>query len=293
MLGASADGARAYYQDGSGLQLWANGATTEVAPGLEAAAPGDYPPARGTARVSSDGAHLLFLSAKELTDYENVGQTELFLYGPGPGGGAPRLSCVSCDPTGERPLGSASIPGAIANGTTRIYKPRALSASGNRAFFETTDDLVPQDSNHSRDVYEWEAQGEGNCGSDGDCIQLISSGRGVGPVSFIDASADGDDAFFLSDASLAFGDPGSYDLYDARAVGGFPTPPGAISCEGDACQALPEAPEDPTPGTLVPNGGNPAPRFTELGKKHHKPKRKGHRGKRKHGKPKHKHGGWR
>jgi hypothetical protein len=282
MLGASAEGASAYYQDGSGLQLWANGTTSEVAPGPEAAAPSDYPPGGATARVSADGAHLLFLSAKELTDYENVGQVELFLYGPA------GLTCVSCNPTGERPEGAASIPGAIANGTTRIYKPRALSSSGNRAFFETTDDLVPQDSNHRRDVYEWEAQGEGNCGSEGGCIQLISSGRSLGAASFIDASADGDDAFFLTDASLAFGDPGSYDLYDARALGGFPPPPGAIPCEGDACQALPEAPEDPTPGTLVPNGGNPAPRFVKVGKKkHHKSKGKHHRAKRKHGKSKH------
>ena len=28
-------------------------------------------------------------------------------------------------------------------------------------------------------------------------------------------------------------------------------------CVGDSCQPLPPEPEDPTPGTLVPNPGNP------------------------------------
>jgi hypothetical protein len=232
--------------------------------------------------VSADGAHLLFLSTQALSDYENVGQPEAFLYGPA------GLTCVSCNPSGERPEGAASIPGAIADGTTRIYRPRVLSDSGSRAFFETTDDLVPQDTNKRRDVYEWEAPGEGSCTAQGGCTQLISSGRSPEASSFIDASAGGADAFFLTGASLAVGDPGSYDVYDARAGGGFPPPPGAIPCEGDACQALPEAPEDPTPGTLVPNGGNPAPRFVKVGKKkHHKSKGKHHRGKRKHGKSKH------
>jgi hypothetical protein len=290
VLSASADGSKVYYLSTAGLFLWNNGVTSEVA---EGAATSNYPPATGTARVSAEGSHLLFLSVEELTGYENNGQMEVFLYGPPLGGGQARLTCVSCNPTGERPQGAASIPAAISNGqgetATQTYKPRALSDNGNRVFFESADDLVPQDSNNDPDVYEWEAQGEGTCTREGGCAQLISSGRGEGTSVFIDASADGSDAFFLTDSSLAFADPGSFDLYDARVGGGFPAPPNTIPCDGDACQPLPEAPEDPTPGTLVANGGNPAIRFLQVkeGKKgkSHKPKKKG-RHKKKHGKAK-------
>jgi hypothetical protein len=290
VLGASEDGSRVYYQDASGLFGWDEGASTEVAAGPSATAPSDYPPATGTARVSPGGSHLLFLSNAELSGYEANGEAELFLYGPPPGKSQAVLVCVSCNPTGERPQGSASIPGALANGqseaATQIYKPRVLSASGNRVFFESIDDLAIQDSNNAPDVYEWEARGEGSCLREGGCVGLISSGRGSEASLFIDASLDGSDAFFLTEASLAFGDPGSYDLYDARVGGGFPTPQGAITCVADACQPLPEAPEDPTPGTLVPNAGNPAARFTKVkDKTKHKPKKKKkhHKHKKHHG----------
>ena len=100
---------------------------------------------------------------------------------------------------------------------------------------------------------------------------------GATGAGFLDASVNGSDAFFLTDSSLAFGDPGSFDVYDAREGGGFPTPPNFIACEGDACQPLPEAPEDPTPGTLVPNAGNPPPRFIKVGAKGKKKHHKGHK----------------
>ena len=289
VLGASEEGSTVYYQDTSGLFSWEEGNTIEVAEGANAATSSDYPPATGTSRVSPDGAHLLFLSEEDLSGNEANGESELFLYGPPPGKSQATLTCVSCNPTGERPQGSASIPGAVANGSPRAYKPRALSANGSRVFFESTDDLAIQDSNNGRDVYEWEARGEGSCTREGGCVQLISSGRGSEASSFIDASLDGSDAFFLTESSLAFGDPGSYDLYDAKVGGGFPAPQGAITCVADACQPLPEAPEDPTPGTLVANAGNPAPRFTTLkGKAKHKPKKKHHK---RHHKKRHGNGG--
>jgi hypothetical protein len=294
VLGASADGSRAYYLDAAGIELWRQGlGSTQIAPGASAAAPGSYPPATGTARVSPDGSHLLFLSAAELTGFENNGAMEAFLYGPPPGGGAATLTCISCNPSGERPQGAASIPGAVANGqgagATRAYKPHALSEDGSRAFFDSADDLVLQDTNGQPDVYEWEAQGVGGCAREGGCIGLISSGRSGAPSSFVDASADDTDVFFLTEASLAFGDPGSFDLYDARVGGGFPVPPNAIACEGDACQALPEAPEDPKPGTLVRNAGNPALHVAKQRVRKHRRHRR-HRRQR-HKPHRHRHGG--
>lgn len=283
VLGASAAGDYAYFQDGSGLERWhAPGSLIQVAAGAAAAAPSDYPPATGTARVSADGSHLLFVSAAELSAYENNGASEVYLYGPPPGGGQALLSCVSCNPTGERPNGPSSIPGAVANGegpnATRMYKPRALSTDGSRAFFDSKDSLAIQDTNSRPDVYEWEAPGAGTCTNELGCVGLVSNGRSGADSTFIDASADGSDAFFLTDSSLYPLDPGSFDVYDARVGGGFAPPLNTIPCDGDACQSLPSAPEDPTPGTLVPNSGNPALRIVKQHtKKHHRHKKRHHR----------------
>jgi hypothetical protein len=287
VLGASADGSVVYYQDATGLQLWHEGTISEVAPGADATLPGDYPPATGTARVNADGTRLAFLSDAELGDYENTGETEVYLYGPPAGGGVPALTCVSCNPTGERPKGSASIPGAPPNGGSPVpYKPRALSADGQRLFFESADRLASQDTSPGPEVYQWEAKGSGGCQRSPGCISLISSGRSPGGANFLDASTDGSDVFFLTDGSLVGADPGSIDVYDARVGGGIAEAPKPIICVADGCQPLPAPPDDPTPGTLVPNGGNPA---LSIVKEKRRKKRKGKN--KHHGKTKHRSGG--
>lgn len=273
VLGASAAGDIVYYQDAEGLKRWQNGATTTIVPGPDAAAPSDWPAATGTARVSADGEHLAFLSAAEIPPFDNTDattgepDTELYLYGPPPGGGAPRLLCASCNPTGERPHGSASIPGAVANGSTVLYKPRVLSAGGNRVFFDSADRLVTPDTDSRPDVYEWEATGVGGCTRSPGCVGLVSGGRGEGGR-FLDASADGRDAFFLTGESLVGADPGSIDVYDDRLGGGFPEPEAPFVCKGDACQALPSPPEAPAPATLVPTTGNPPLKIEKPKPKH-------------------------
>ena len=284
VLGASTNGSRAYYQDGAGLKLWQNGTTTTVAPGASASAASNYPPATGTARVTPDGSHLAFLSTAELTLFDNAGATEAYLYGPPPGGGAPQLVCASCNPTGERPRGSASIPGAPANGTTHAYKPRALSADGTRLLFDSSDELVVQDTNSHPDVYQWEANGVGDCGLSPGCVQLISSGRSLDGAKFIDASASGFDVYFVTGESLLpNADPGSIDLYDARVDGGFAEAQKPIPCIGDACQSLPAPPGDPTPGTLVPNPGNPPLQIVKEKQKRKKKAKGKRRGRQKKG----------
>ena len=280
VLGTSEDGSYVYYALSSGaLYLWHAGGATEVASSAQAS---DWPPATGTARVSADGTTLLFLSKGSLTGYDNTDQktgmpdSEVFLYITG----ASHVSCLSCNPTGARPLGPSQIPGAIANGdparalageiVTDSYKPRTLSANGRRVFFESADGLVLQDTDNAPDVYEWEAQGEGTCATAGGCLSAISSGRAG--ATFADASATGSDVFFITEGQLVPGDPGSADLYDAREGGGFPEPPSPISCQGDACQTLPPEPEDPEPGTLRENPGNPPlklPEAKKCRKRHH------------------------
>ena len=222
----------------------------------------------------------LFLTAAEIPPFDNIDantgepDTEVYLEGPPPGGGPSRLVCVSCNPTGERPEGSATIPGALVNGSTAVYEPRVLSASGNRVFFESADDLALNDTNSRPDVYEWEAAGEGDCTLAPGCQSLVSGGRGA-PATFLDASADGTDVFFLTEDSLVRADPGSIDVYDARAGGGFAEPEAPFVCTGDLCQPLPSPPDDPTPGTQRPNSGNPAQKYyAEHAKKRRCPKGK-------------------
>lgn len=272
VLGASADGSYLYYVTGEGVRLRHGAADTVIVaapePLTEAAAEAsDYPPATGTARVSADGTRLLFLSKASLTGYDNTDQktglpdTEVFLYSAA---GAGQLRCVSCRPNGTAPIGPSSIPGAISNGeqegATQAYKPRALSSDGSRVFFDSRDAIFGPDTNKDADVYEWEAQGP-NCVKASGCVALISSGRAEGGASFVDASANGDDVFFLTDGSLVGTDPGSVDLYDARVGGGFPEPLVPIPCFGDSCQNLPPEPVDPGLSTLVSGPGNPKVKY--------------------------------
>lgn len=289
VLGASADGSAAFYQDATGIQRWKNATTTQVAAGAEASDESNYPPATGTSRVSGDGEHLVFLSDKELSGYDNAGQVEVYLWGPPLGGSVPQLLCASCNPTGERALGPASIPGALINGSTLTYRPRVLSENGLRLFFDSDVTLAIQDTNEHPDVYQWEANGIGDCQRLPGCLKLISSGRSPEGATFIDASADGSDVYFTTDGSLVSRDPGSIDLYDARVGGGLPEPIKPIPCIADACQSLPAPPEDPDPGTLIKSSGNPL-LFFERERKKKKGKGKGKQGKGKKGKGKRKFG---
>jgi hypothetical protein len=290
VLGVSADGSSVYYAEAGHVFLTDGSTVTEIA---SSAPPSNWLPPSHVARVSADGSHLVFLSDAELTGYPNEGQTEVFLYGPPPTGGVAVLTCVSCDPSGAGPRGPSSIPGVIANGSGSgafgAYKPRVLSADSSRVFFDSADSLSAQDTNGQTDVYEWEGDGAGTCPRPGGCVQLISTGRSDEASTFLDASADGAEAFFLTSESIYPLDPGADDVYVARTGGGFTLPPNEPACEGDACQILPVAPEDPIPGTLNPNAGNPPLQAEKPEKKKQATKKKAKK-KKKHGKVKAKHG---
>ena len=288
VLGAASNGSNLYYLRPSGLYRCANAdtaaangcdAATKIAAGADSS---NYPPATGASRVSADGTKLLFSSATPLEDsaantYDNTdlinGQpdSQLYLYDSAAG-----LTCVSCNPTNGRPIGPSSIPGAIANGAgptaTATYKPRVLAADGKRVFFDSRDALALTDTNTEgsggggiADAYQWEASGEGSCTRAGGCTSLLSSGRDAKASSFADASAEGSDAFFLTARSLLGADPGAVDLYDARIGGGFPEAGEPLACEGDACQALPPEPVEPTLTTLLSGPGNPPVHYTRYG----------------------------
>jgi len=230
-------------------------------------------PPSHVARVSADGSHLAFASAGQPTGYDNADQAsgepdaEAYLYDAAAQGGQGELLCVSCNPSGARPAGREEshrwVAASIAGWENSFYAPRALSADGSRLYFTAIDALLPRDANGRADVYQWEAPGTGSCtqadpsffAANGGCLSLISSGTSPRDSEFRDASPSGEDVFFATASSLLPQDYGLIDVYDARVQGGLPGPVAPPpSCEGEACQSPPEAPNDPTPASSAFEG---------------------------------------
>jgi len=230
-----------------------------------------------TARVSPDGRYLAFMSSRDLVDYDAEDATsgkpdeEVYEYDAQTG----QLGCASCEPTGARPHGveynqngseaaepgmplvggdriwaastslAANVPDWTPNGLKRAaYQSRYLSDSG-RLFFNSYDPLVPDDTNGTWDVYEYEPEGVGSeearCGpsvASGSevykparaysangaervepvaCVALMSSGRSSEEAAFLDASETGNEVFFLTAEKLSPQDTdNAFDVYDAH-----------------------------------------------------------------------------
>jgi DNA-binding beta-propeller fold protein YncE len=206
-----------------------------------------------TASMSENGDWLVFMSDAALTGYDNSDATsgepdeEVYAYHREPGMSGV-LRCVSCNPTDERPHGveygsleerlaggprlypsgrwiAGSIPGWTPFELEESAHDARLVSDSGRVFFNSSDRLSVGDDNESEDVYEWEPAGVGSCsgeatafsGASGGCVALVSSGRSGEESGFVDASASGDDVFFLTFAQVSEGKGGSsLDLYDAH-----------------------------------------------------------------------------
>jgi len=241
-----------------------------------------------SADASPSGRYFTFMSERSLTGHYNVDAAsgepteEVFRYDAA----SERLDCVSCNPSGGAPLGqqieavfdleralvdtnvlwnrrwlAAAVPEATMAGiaSPSFYRSRAVLDNG-RTFFNAIDALVAADSNGEWDVYQWEPTGVGDCTassggasvsrSAGGCVSLLSSGTGEDEAVFLDASASGDDVFFLTPARLSVLDKDTeLDAYDARVDGVAATLPPDTECLGEACQPAAIAPNDPTPAS--------------------------------------------
>lgn len=129
------------------------------------------------------------------------------------------ISCASCNPDGE--------PGGASLG----HAPHSVSNTG-QVFFETTEALLPSDTNGQMDVYEY-----GNGG-----LHLISTGTSSTESVLLDSSESGNDVFFLTRQKLLPQDTNeeALSIYDARVDGGFPEtaiPPACTTA--DACRSAP------------------------------------------------------
>jgi hypothetical protein len=187
-----------------------------------------------TAEATPDGRHLVFVSGQSFTAYSNEGVVEVYLYDAS----SEKITCASCNPSGARPVAEGAYLGPSLSNN---YMLRWISDDGGRVFFDSSEPLVPQDTNGVQDVYEWERDGTGSCRQATGCIYLISGNLSSDESYLIDASASGEDVFFASRSQLVPQDRnGKVDLYDARVNGGFPE--SALVCSGAGCQGVPPAP---------------------------------------------------
>jgi hypothetical protein len=260
-------------------------------------------------RVSSDGQYLEFMSQASPTGYDNLDGdqpvAEVYLYDAA----TSKLVCASCLPTGVRPTGveykkldvnfggiaggdgiwpSKALVAANVSGWTGMtindsrYQPRYLNDEG-RLFFNTADALVPQDSNGTEDVYEYEPAGikgpenrelcteasETYSGRSDGCVSLISSGSSAQESAFLDTSESGNDVFFLTKAQLSPLDADSSDdVYDAHVCTNaspcitYPTVQSPPCTTEASCKAAP-SPQPSVfgapPSATFQGLGNPAP----------------------------------
>jgi hypothetical protein len=297
------------YEAGAGARFVATLAATDGSGG-ESLQDWAASPAARTAEASPSGRFLAFGSTRPLSGYDNVGPCgiglvnevvqapcrEAFLYDSVTG----HLTCPSCNPSGEAPLGPSTLR-RIGGAGAWQPQPRYLTDQG-RLYFDSQDRLSPLDVNGKvEDVYEAEPQGVGSCQRPGGCVSLVSPGTGTVDSNLLAIDETGANVFFTSREALVAADTDELiDLYDAREGGGFPgeSETQRSECLGEACQAAPSAPEEVTPASagLAPLAGNllepaprPAPRRCARGKvrrkgrcvarhpKHRKRKRAMHR----------------
>ena len=262
---------------GCNLYLYHDGVTTFIAtlaagdePVWEYGTTGESGPAINAAVVSPSGSYLAFLSEKSLTGYDNQPApganctrekdnfggshenetgvcNELYLYDAG-SGGAGSLTCASCNPTGARPAGPASLGPLADSHAFAQYRARNLLEDGT-LFFDSFDALVPHASDGRQNVYEYE----------GGVVHAISNVAGGYESAFMDTGGsqtdgeeDGANVFFASsDRLLPQDQSDNVVVWDARVDGGFPVTAAAPSCDNaDSCKPPPSA----QPPSFAPTG---------------------------------------
>ena len=248
-------------------------------------------------QISANGVFLAFESGQSLTGYDNLDQatgnpvSEIYLFDAA----TDDLLCASCNPSGEAPLmGANALAHQPGNWLPAVGAGFAHNGSGNnitqnltengRVFFDSSEALLPSDTNGTFDVYEFEPGGVGSCNEAAGCLFLISSGTGSRETFYIAAGANGNDVFLREFQALVPADRNDEQvkIYDVRVDGGFPEPTAPPACTtADACRPAPQPQPSISTGPASSNytgPGNEHPAHKHHKKKHHKKhKRRAHR----------------
>jgi hypothetical protein len=202
-------------------------------------------------RVTPDGRHLAFITndASNLRPRTQQPGNHVYVYSADSSTPTdPDVVCASCDPRVPQTAFQTLWEIQQGTGATQLtpHYTRTLSDDGRRVFFSTDDPLVPEDVNGKIDAYEYDVP----TGT----VHLLSGGTDPSDSFFMDSSASGNDAYFVTRQQLAGWDRDSaYDLYDARVGGGFPDPPTPPTpCIGEACHG--QAPSPPAVAVLGSTG---------------------------------------
>lgn len=228
------------------------------------------------AEADIQGGERTVEEGRQFSAYENDGHSEVYLYEPA----SAALRCLSCRAGGVPAQGDSYLDKtAVAIGGSGAHQSpdgygiavRNLAQSGGRAFFVSEDALALHDVNGNQDVYEWERVGTGGCtsasaayrsASEG-CVYLISSGASPAGAVLEGVSAEGEDVFFSTYASLVAQDAGTeLELYDVRLDGGFPAQNAGASCNSASeCKvaAVPAGTFGPPASTTVSGNDNLKP----------------------------------
>jgi hypothetical protein len=223
------------------------------------------------AYTTPNGQFFVFTSSGSVVgEPRGAGHNELYRYDAADGS----VMCVSCgegDAPTEGEQFEPNLNDTLLNTADETPRFLPMSDNGQYVFFQTTAQLVPQDTNSTSDilsnsslpgldVYEWEADGTGGCALAQGCTHLLSTGEDVGQSTFLGASSDGKNVFLATAAELLpQATPEFTNIYDARIDGGFPpapTEPECLSCQGVGSPP----PLFSVPASVSFNGpGNPAP----------------------------------
>jgi hypothetical protein len=236
-----------------------------------------------TARVSRDGASLVFRSQHPQTQAPTGGVPQFYRYDAA----EDSVQCLTCDASGAEQPGIPTLysySGSVGSAFGSLEPTRNLSADGSRFIFESSARLVAADVNgiggcprvlvlsspsipSCQDVYEWEAKGTGSCESsdqNGGCLFLLSSGTSSEPSFFDAADENGENAFIFTSQQLVGQDHDQLvDIYDARVGGGLPgqnQPPPLRCTSPEACKAAGAGPPaEASPGSASFNGAPEKP----------------------------------
>ena len=252
----TANGQRVYFR-ASGVMIPGESTTGEKLflsdfGGLHRVAEVSFPPAENESarlwptpvQLSADGKQALFLTQSKVLAEDTDSAADAYLYDAED----QTVTRVSKGPSGGNADAAVSIDALspinmheYEFGNVRPYY--AIDAAGRRAFFQTEESLVPEDTNGDFDVYEvW----NGNLG-------LITPGYQPLESTFSGVSRDGKTVMFGTNATLIPGDVDGEgrDIYAARLGGGFAEPPPPPGCDSASC---------PLPDSERVSRGNPASR---------------------------------